>query len=53
MKASAESAPALARDRRRALRGYGTDCAYTVLRFWNNEIIGNIEGMLQSIFDYL
>jgi very-short-patch-repair endonuclease len=38
-----ESATDAVRDRRL------TELAYTVLRFWNNDVLGNIEGILTSI----
>jgi very-short-patch-repair endonuclease len=28
---------------------YLEDCGFKMLRFWNNEILGNIEGVLQEI----
>jgi adenine-specific DNA-methyltransferase len=27
------------------------ECGYRVLRFWNNEVLGNIDGIAQSIAD--
>ncbi len=28
-------------------------CGYRVVRFWNNEVIGNVEGVLAKIEEYL
>ena len=28
-----------------------TECGYLVLRFWNNDVLGNIEGVLTTILD--
>ena len=27
------------------------ECGYLVLRFWNNDVLGNIEGVLATILD--
>lgn len=32
---------------------YLESCGYRVLRFWNNEVVDNIDGVLEKISDYL
>lgn len=31
--------------------GYLNGCGITVVRFWNNDVIGNLEGVMERIFD--
>jgi very-short-patch-repair endonuclease len=36
-----------------ARAAYLENCGYRVLRFWNNEVIGNIDGVLERIAEFL
>jgi len=36
-----------------ARTAYLENCGYTVLRFWNNEVVDNIDGLIEQISEYL
>lgn len=36
-----------------ARTAYLENCGYRALRFWNNEVVENIDGVIEKIYEYL